>query len=69
MSNILIGEILLEQGFIDGEKLKEALDIQNRKRQTGEDKKIGEILVDEGWLDEGILLDALVIQDKKKNES
>ncbi|MBN2363929.1 hypothetical protein JXL83_07335 [candidate division WOR-3 bacterium] len=69
MDKILIGEILIDQGHIDSETLKEALQIQKDKKKNGEEKKLGEILIDQGWIEEGILFDALFTQSKKKNEN
>ncbi len=67
MSSILLGEILLEQGYITDELLEKALNIQDVIKTYGEKKKLGKILIDEGWLSEGILLDVLVIQKKKRD--
>ena len=50
-SNRLIGEILVEEGFLNPDNLKKALEIQ--KKQGG---LLGEILMSHGWLKEEKLL-------------
>jgi len=55
LSNMRIGEILINQGLINSEQLKKALEQQ--KIDTG--KKIGEILVSQGAIDQKQLLQAL----------
>ena len=50
----LIGEILLDEGHVEAEEIKKALQIQ---RQQG--GLIGEIMVREGWLTEEQLMMAL----------
>ena len=49
-----IGEILVEEGFIEAEHLREALGEQKRQ--------IGQILIDKGYLDEKDLDEALKVQ-------
>ena len=55
--NRLLGEILVEEGFLDPARLKKALGIQ--KKQGG---LLGEILVNEGWVKEEELLTGLAKQ-------
>ena len=50
----LIGEILIEEGFLEAEELKKGLQVQ--KREGG---LIGEILVREGWVSEDELMACL----------
>lgn len=55
-----IGEILIEQGFIDQVQLDEALEV--KRRQGDRDKKIGEILVEMGAATSKMIGIALAIQ-------
>ena len=55
--NKLIGEILVEEGFLEPEKLKKGLEIQ--KKEGG---LIGEILVRLGWVTEEELVSGLAKQ-------
>lgn len=55
-----IGEILIEQGFIDQVQLDEALEIKARQQER--DKKFGEILVDLGYATHKMIAIALAIQ-------
>jgi type IV pilus assembly protein PilB len=49
-----IGEILIEEGFLDPSHLDQALEIQKK-----EGRLLGEILIQEGWLQEEELVAAL----------
>ncbi len=53
----LIGEILIEEGFLEFEELKKGLEIQ--KHEGG---LIGEILIREGWVKEDELMSCLAKQ-------
>jgi len=55
LSNLRLGEILINQGMINSEQLKKALEIQ----KTDNKKKIGEILVSQGAITQKQLLQAL----------
>jgi type IV pilus assembly protein PilB len=55
LSNLRLGEILINQGMINSEQLKKALEIQ----KTGNKKKVGEILVNQGAISQKQLLQAL----------
>jgi type IV pilus assembly protein PilB len=55
LSNLRLGEILINQGMINSEQLKKALEIQKIDNK----KKIGEILVSQGAINQKQLLQAL----------
>ncbi len=55
LSNLRLGEILINQGLINSEQLKKALETQ----KIDSKKKIGEILVNQGVIDKKQLLQAL----------
>jgi len=55
LSNLRLGEILINQGMINSEQLKKALEIQ----KIDSKKKIGEILVSQGAINRKQLLQAL----------
>lgn len=55
LSNLRLGEILINQGMINSEQLKKALEVQ----KTDSKKKIGEILVSQGSISQKQLLQAL----------
>ncbi len=55
LSNLRLGEILINQGLINSEQLKKALEAQ----KIDSKKKIGEILVSQGVIDQKQLLQAL----------
>jgi type IV pilus assembly protein PilB len=55
LSNLRLGEILINQGMVNSEQLKKALEIQ----KTDSKKKIGEILVSQGAITQKQLLQAL----------
>ncbi|MDD4363001.1 MAG: type II secretion system protein GspE, partial [Atribacterota bacterium] len=55
LSNMRLGEILINQGMINSEQLKKALTEQKADNK----KKIGEILVSQGAIDQKQLLQAL----------
>jgi type IV pilus assembly protein PilB len=55
LSNLRLGEILINQGMINSEQLKKALEIQKADNK----KKIGEILVSQGSITQKQLLQAL----------
>jgi len=55
LSNLRLGEILINQGMINSEQLKKALEIQ----KTDSKKKIGEVLVSLGAITQKQLLQAL----------
>jgi type IV pilus assembly protein PilB len=55
LSNLRLGEILINQGMINSEQLKKALEVQ----KTDSKKKIGEILVSQGSITQKQLLQAL----------
>lgn len=57
LSRKLIGEILIEEGYVEREQLKQGLEIQ--KREGG---LIGEILVHQGWVTEEQLTTGLAKQ-------
>lgn len=54
-----IGELLVEEGIITSENLKEALEFQKTKAQN---KQIGDILIELGFLTEDHLIEALEFQ-------
>lgn len=66
MSRILLGEILIEKGYISSNILDFVLKKQEEISKTGDTKKIGEILIDDGYIEEGILFDALVVQKDRR---
>lgn len=55
LSNLRLGSILINQGMINSEQLKKALEVQ----KTDNKKKIGEILVSQGAITQKQLLQAL----------
>jgi type IV pilus assembly protein PilB len=55
LSNLRLGEILINQGMINSEQLKKALEVQ----KTDNKKKVGEILVRQGAINQKQLLQAL----------
>jgi len=48
----LLGEILLDMGVIDEDRVSQALEEQRTKAK---EMLLGEILVDRGWVDEGMI--------------
>ncbi len=56
MGKKLLGELLIENGYINQEQLEYALDLKREKFQF---QKIGKILLDLQYIDEDILLNSL----------
>ena len=55
MKNLRIGDMLVEEGYITEDQLKQALDAQKQDRS----KKIGEHLVDLGFVSEAQIASVL----------
>lgn len=68
-SDLLLGQIAVDKGFIDHEQLSECLKLQERYENTETPKHLGLILLEKNFLDEEELEIALKVQSQKLNES
>jgi len=57
-----IGLLMLEQGIITREQLKEALDLHQKERACGEKKNFGQILIELGFVNEETLTSVVACQ-------
>jgi hypothetical protein len=68
-SDLLLGQIVLDRGFIDNSQLVECLKLQESYEKTETPKHLGLILLEKQFLDEEELELALEVQGQKLNEN
>ena len=64
-----IGEMLIDEGLITKEQLKNALGLQKERNNEGKNQKLGEILIEKKYISNGKLLEILQLQSESSMQS